>query len=137
MKKINILIAEDSVEWMNFHLETFDKYFDDIDKEISISYSAKDAFIKVLSSSINFDLIITDLEMEKVSEEIYAGQWLLNNIQKLAQCKNTKFLIISGAPDISDVAVNFEVACIPKENYINNRNILRYKFSELFDTQEY
>jgi len=130
-EKYRILIVEDSAEWVNMHKKLLDEIFEENPPQIDVSFSARDGFVKALSDS--YDLIITDLEMEKIPGENCAGAWFLKNIKGREQFKDTKFLIISGAYNITDIAMIYKADYIPKSSLINNPLLLKYKLEALLE----
>lgn len=133
--KIKILIVEDSPEWIKFHITLINEILEQNSFEIEFEMSAKSGFNKVIKKSeAGYDLIISDLEMETILEEDYAGSWLIRNIIKREECKNSKILIISGSHDIEEVAKRFNVDFIPKYALSNNPVIMSYKLEEILKT---
>lgn len=129
-KQIRILIVEDNAEWVRIHKKLLAEIYAENPPQIDVCFNAKDGFIKALSS--NYNLIITDLEMERIPGESYAGAWFLKNITGREQFQDTKFLIISGAYNIVDIAEIYKVDYIPKSSLINNPLMLKYKLESLF-----
>jgi CheY-like chemotaxis protein len=129
IKLKKILIVEDNAEWVNIHKKLLGEFFVGNLPEIDVCNNAKDGFIKALSDSYEF--IITDLEMERILGEDYAGAWFLKNIIIREQFKDTHFLIISGAYNIMDVAEKYKVDYIPKSSLINNPLVFKYKLEAL------
>ncbi|EKE03788.1 MAG: hypothetical protein ACD_20C00150G0001 [uncultured bacterium] len=130
VKKHKILIVDDTPEWLKHHLSLIDQMFKEDVFEIHTATSGRQGFNKVLQEK-NYDIVITDLEMEKVFDEDYAGVWLVRNLLNRDETKNTKFLIISGAYSIQDIADNLKVDCIAKSLLLDNPLILKYKIEEL------
>lgn len=130
--KIKILIVEDSTEWIKFHINLLNQLLEDDSFEIDFEISARAGFNKVIKKSeTRYDLIISDLEMEEISGENYAGGWFIRNILKREECKNSKILIISGSHDINQVAKEFNVDFISKYLLSNNPEIMGYKLEEI------
>ena len=130
--KIKILIVEDSPEWIQFHIKLLNELLENDSFEIDFEMSARAGFNKVIKKpETRYDLIISDLEMEEILGEHDAGSWLIMNILKTEECKNSKILIISGSHDINQVAKEFNVDFIPKYLLSNNPEIMSYKLEEL------
>jgi len=130
--KIKILIVEDSPEWIKFHINLLNQLFETDLIEIDFEMSARAGFNRVIKKSETcYDLIISDLEMEEIFGENYAGSWFVRNILKREECKNSKILIISGSHDIKEVAKGFNVDFIPKYALSNNPEIMSYKLEEI------
>jgi len=129
---IKILIVEDSPEWIKFHINLLNEILEQDSFEIDFEMSARAGFNKVIKKSeTRYDLIISDLEMEEILGENYAGSWLVRNILKRDECKNSKILIVSGSHDIKEVAKGFNVDFIPKYALSNNPEIMSYKLEEI------
>ena len=109
-----ILIAEDSAEWQRFHSSLL-KNYDKCKLEFNVCSSATDA-LTLLQASLNnqYDLIITDLQMETDFAPFYAGEWLIRQIQSLKEYINTRIIIISATYNIRLIAEKYGVLCIPK-----------------------
>jgi len=126
--KLRIFIAEDSPEWIRFHLDLLHQLLEEETFEVDYEMSARASFNKILKNP--YDLIISDLEMEDILGESYAGKWLVRNILKKEECKNSKIIIISGSPDIQAVAKELKVDFIPKYDLSRNPLLLNYKLEE-------
>jgi len=136
-QNFKILLVDDSVEWINTHITYIKTFFEEEMFLIEIATSAKDAFNLVVKSGHDpYDIIITDLEMEKIFDETYAGCWLVKNLINRKECQNTKFIIISGSYNICDIANNFNVSYIAKNSLVNNPYLLKYKIMELINIEE-
>ncbi|MDD3150259.1 MAG: hypothetical protein PHV68_05430 [Candidatus Gastranaerophilales bacterium] len=131
---MKILIVDDMPEWFNFHRKLILELLS-VDKEdIDIQMSAKSAFNKIISMPKNYyDLIITDMQMEYISDDYFAGEWLLRNIISHKNCKKTKFLIISSAYNIVQIANDFNVEYIKKAFLIKNPMLMKYQIENLLN----
>ena len=132
MKKYKILLVDDSSDWLKAHSKMLDELYTKELFDIHTATSGKQGFLKVLQEQ-DFNLVITDLEMEKLFDEPYAGSWLVKNLISREEFKNTKFLIISGAYNIWDVANSLKVQHIAKSSLIDNPMTLMYKINELLN----
>lgn len=133
-QKFKILVVDDSVEWLKSHIELIYQFFGEDLFEVNTAISAHKAFNRIFEKpDYKYDLIITDLEMEKIFGEEYAGNWLINNLINREECKDTRFLIISGSYNIRDIAEKFKVSHIPKSFLIDNPLLLKYKICELLN----
>jgi CheY-like chemotaxis protein len=132
--KLKILVVDDSHEWIKFHLGLLNNFLEKDSFSVDFEMSGKAGFSKILKTSANpYDLIISDLEMEDIAEESYAGEWFVRSILKREELKNTKILIISGSHDIDQVAKRQNVDFIPKHLLYNNPVLLTYKLEEIFN----
>jgi CheY-like chemotaxis protein len=130
--KLKILIVEDSPEWIKFHVNLLNELLEKDSCEIDFEMSAGAGFNRVIKNTeIPYDLIISDLEMEEIQGESYAGSWFIRNIIKREECKNSKILIISGSHDIHEAAKELNVDFIPKYVLSNNPVIMSYKLEEV------
>lgn|SRR5574344_1561155 len=124
MKK-RVLIVDDMNGWRNFHKEFLQNFYND-DIEIQTANSAKEAYDTVYNNlNTPFDLIITDLQMELDFEPKHAGEWLVEQIQKLNQFNNKKIIIISATYNIKSIAENLNVNFLQKS--VITRDLAAYK----------
>jgi len=124
---MKILIVDDSMEWVKFHINLLNQFFEKGSAEIYFEMSAKSGFNRVLKEAKSpYDIIISDLEMEKMQDDSYAGSWFVRNILARKECCSSKIIIISGSYDISDIAKGFNVDFIPKDVILNNPQALLY-----------
>lgn len=128
MKKI--LIVDDSIEWINFHINSFNTLFNKNEYKIDTAMSAKEGLL-ALNKDLDYDLIISDLEMEQVFNENYAGVWFIKEAKQIINPKKSKIIIISGAYNIKQIAEELNVDYIPKPTLINNLITFKYKIDEL------
>ncbi len=129
---MKILIVDDNFEWIQFHIYLLNELLEERSCEIDYELSARAGFSRVIKNHQKcYDLIISDLEMEEILQETYAGAWFVRNIIKREECKNSKILIISGSYDIKDIAKSLDVNFIPKFILSENPSILRYKLEEM------
>ena len=114
MKKF--LIADDSSSWLKHH-ESVIKFLYGEDADITLAASANEANDMLYQNSNEpYDIIITDLQMESDYAPLYAGEWLVEQIQNLPAYKNTKIIIISATSSIRLIAERYNVDYIPKYN---------------------
>lgn len=128
---MNILIVDDSQEWINSHLSMLVQLYPDMKQEPDIAMSAREGLTKVVASNKTYDIIISDMEMETVFEECYAGEWLIKRLKQCSECKNSKIIVVSGAYDIEDIAKRLDVDYIPKSSLLSNPLLFKYKIDEL------
>lgn len=125
MKKI--LIVDDSSSWRKYHTEAIQKLFPN-KLEIDTADFAQTAVEKLfLNMDTPYDIILTDMQMESDFLPLYAGEWLIEEIQKLSAYKNTKIVIISATNSIRLIAEKYNVDYIPKYNC---RDINSYRIIE-------
>lgn len=110
---MKILITDDVKGWRDYHSAVIRELFDNA--EIHTAESAKEGYDKLFENEKEpFDIIITDLQMEKDFAPQYAGEWFVEQIKDFKSCLNTKVVIISAAYNIRLIAENLGVECIPK-----------------------
>lgn len=130
-----VLIVDDSYEWIKFHRYNLMTLFPQGLFEITTADCAAEGIQKVKESECEFDLIISDLQMEMIQGEAHAGMWMIKTIQKNNLCPNSKIIIISASYDIKDVAEFLNVEHIPKGLLVGSPNLLQYKVSELLNIE--
>ncbi len=126
MKKL--LIADDSSSWRNYHKAAIEKLFNgkfSIDTA-DFASTANDLLYENLKTP--YDVILTDMQMESDFLPLYAGEWLIEQIQKLSAYKNTQIVIISATNSIRLIAEKYNVDYIPKYNC---RNLDSYKIIQV------
>ena len=125
MKKI--LIVDDIEGWRNYHSEILAKIFPDA--KIILADSAKVGYDKLLENTDKpFDIIISDLQMEKDYEPKYAGEWFVEQVKTFKAYQKTKIVIISAAYNIHYIAEMLGVDCISKttaRNFPDSYDFLR------------
>ena len=128
---IKILVVDDMSQWRNFHKNALSVVLKDRDFDLTVKSSATEAREDIQkNSSTQYDLIITDLQMELDYEPDHAGEWLVKEVQKLSGYKNTKIIIVSAAYNIKIIAQNSKVDCIAKPTLINNLLVYELKIKE-------
>jgi len=113
MKKM--LIVDDASGWRRHHEAVIRSIFPnafEIDTADS-AYSANE--LLYLNVDAPYDVILTDMQMESDFLPLYAGEWLIEQIQKIGAYKNAKIIIISASPSIRLIAENYHVDYIPKQ----------------------
>lgn len=114
MKKM--LIVDDSIGWVNHHMECIKTLYPDI-FEIDTANSAGSANDLLYGYTENpYDIILTDMQMETDYLPLLAGEWLIEQIQLMKEYINTKIVIISASPHIKLIAEKYNVDYIPKYN---------------------
>ncbi len=109
MKKV--LIVDDVNGWVKFNSDVIRELFGDV--EIVTANSAAEAY-DVLLQGLDFDIIITDLQMEETFSPKYAGEWLVEQIRTFNRYNATKVVMISASYNIRQIANSLGVECIPK-----------------------
>lgn len=125
MKKI--LVVDDTPHWINTHLFAL-KYHFDKNIEIDSANSAKQGYQFITKNMLApYDIILVDMEMEDEFVPLFAGEWLIQQIQALSEYNNTRIFIISSAAAIAKIAEKYGVNYIPKSNC---EDIMEYKIIE-------
>lgn len=113
MKKF--LIVDDEIGWRNHHTNVIKNIINYA--QINTADSAKSAY-DILLQQKDFDVIITDMQMERAFLPKYDGEWLIEQIKTFPKYNNTKVIIISAAENIRNIATKYNVECIPKQTAI-------------------
>ena len=109
MKKI--LIADDIKGWRDYNSNIMEELFEDA--QLVTADCAKQAY-DILLTGQDFDIIITDLQMEDDFLPKLAGEWLIEQIRTFNRYINTKIVIISASYNARHIADVMNVKCIPK-----------------------
>lgn len=125
MKKI--LVVDDSSGWLNFHRSALKEIYGDV-FEVETADSARagyDAIYRNLKEP--YSLIISDLQMELDFEPQHAGEWFVEQVQKMSQYRNVPIIVISASYNVRSVAQRLNVNCLPKSIAVND--LLAYKLA--------
>jgi DNA-binding NtrC family response regulator len=124
-----ILIVDDETSWLSSHKEIIESSFQEV-FTIELASSAKQA-LEVIKEFAP-QLVISDMEMEKIENGMYAGEYLIKTVKDLYPDIVT--IIISGAPDGEKIAErNCVKAFIPKWSLASYPLQLKLTISEIFD----
>jgi DNA-binding NtrC family response regulator len=125
----NILLVDDDPTWLSSHSEVIHSAFPEMFR-IRFAANAAEA-LKLLDDMIP-DIVITDLEMEKLQNKMYAGEFLIKKINEKHPA--LKIIIISGAPELDKIGERNTVAgVIPKWSLLNYPVHLKLLLSDIFD----
>ncbi len=126
-----ILIVDDTKAWLAFHRELITQLYGNL-FEITTASSAYEA-IDIVRHNIHnpFSLIISDLQMEMDYEPLLAGEWLVENVQKIRAYDRTHIVLISSMSNIEFIAQKYGVECISKSLLIYNKLAMKYMFEKL------
>jgi DNA-binding NtrC family response regulator len=112
MKKM--LIVDDSRNWLEYHAQAVRELFGG-EFTIDMADSAKRGFEKVTANLDEpYDVILTDMQMEIDFSPLYAGEWLVKQIQFYKEYADTKIIIISATSNIRQIAEKYKIGYIPK-----------------------
>jgi CheY-like chemotaxis protein len=127
---MRFLVADDGYDWVKFHSQNIKNAMPHA--QIDIAMSGFDALNMALKQDENYyDIILSDMQMEDVEDESYAGIWLIKRLLASGKCKNTKIIIISAVYNIKEVAKNLNVNYISKSLLISHPIAFEYKLKEL------
>lgn len=127
---MRFLVVDDDRGWLNHHAMVIGQIFPDA--EIVLKNSAINAYQELLSQRDDyFDVILTDMQMEHVDDELFAGVWLLKQLFLMDKASKAKIIIISGVYNIKTIADEFGVDYIPKSSLIRSPLVFEYKLKEL------
>jgi CheY-like chemotaxis protein len=134
MSKIyNILAVDDVEDWLIYYNKLLFEMFKNY--KYSFEESAQKG-LKTATKNVNYDLVISDLEMEHISDECCAGEWMLQHLVNKKGFENTKFIIISARYDIEDIAKKLKVDYIPKNLLLSSPILFKYKVTEVLNLLE-
>ena len=128
---MRVLTVDDSFDWLNIHSNVLSGIFEDSLELISAN-SASEA-IDIYKSDYRenpFDLVITDLQMEGNFEPLYAGEWLIKEIQNLNASQ--PILIVSSCFNIEQIANTYNVDYISKRLIISDLDAYQLKLEGLY-----
>lgn len=114
INKKKILIVDDSRGWLEYHQSALNDFYGD--KFITeTANSAREGYDMVYNNLKEpYILIISDLQMELDFEPKHAGEWFIEQVQKLNQYRNVPIIIISASYNVRSVANKLDVNCVPK-----------------------
>lgn len=129
---MRFLIVDDSYDWMKYHYANIQKAMPEA--EIDTAMSGWEGLNKVLGKDANYyDVIFTDMQMEDVDDEDYAGTWLVKRLSSSGKCTKTKIVIISAVYNITEVAKNLNVDYLSKSSLVASTTAFEYKLKELLN----
>jgi CheY-like chemotaxis protein len=100
--------------------------------QIELAASAYEGLKKVQEHDANYyDFILSDMQMEDVDSEIYAGIWFIKQVLGSKKAEKSKIIVISAVYNISEVARNLNVNYISKSSLISSPSVFEYKLKEL------
>lgn len=124
MKKI--LVVDDSRSWVDYHKSMLENIYGE-EFTVETADSARSGYDMIYNNLKNpYSLIITDLQMEMDLPKL-AGEWLVEQTQKLKEYVNTPIIMISAMYNIRQVAQNYNVSCLPKVTAA--RDLTAYKLA--------
>ena len=127
---MRFLIVADGYDWVKFHSNNISKAMPHA--QIDVAMSGLEALNMVSKQDKNYyDIILSDMQMEEVEDELYAGIWLIKRLLASGKCKNTKIIIISAVYNIKEVARNLNVNYMSKSSLISSSQSFEYKLKEL------
>ena len=128
---MKILVADDSFDWLNMHSLTLNEVFGE-DAEIISACSASEALniYKDEYKDEPFYLVITDMQMESDFEPMYAGEWLIKEIQALNELQN--ILIVSSTSNIELIAADNGVDYISKQTILDDPDYFKTRLETLY-----
>ena len=109
-----MLIVDDSSSWRRYHKDCIEQLYKD-KYDITLAASAAQAN-DLLYAEVDetYDIILTDIQMESDYLPLYAGEWLIEQIQNFDAYKNSRVIIISAAMNIKFIAEKYNVEYIRK-----------------------
>lgn len=128
METVNkILVVDDSIGWLNYHKSALNEFYG-TEFAVDAANSARQGYDMIYNNLQNpYKLIISDLQMESDFEPKLAGEWFIEQVQKLNEYRNTKIIIISATYKIKMIADNLQVNSLSKA--IAARDLTSYKLA--------
>lgn len=128
-----ILIVEDSPSWLDYHKSLLEKIYE-TEFVIETANSARNGY-DMIYNNLNppYSLIITDLQMESDFEPKYAGEWFVEQVQKMKEYTNTPIIMISATYNIRQIAQSYNVNCLPKVTAARDLNAYKLAIEELIE----
>lgn len=127
---MRVLVVDDGYDWIKFHSQNIKHTMPHA--QIDVAMSGFEALNMVLKQDENYyDIILSDMQMEDVEGESYAGIWLIKRLLVSGKCENSKIIIISAVYNIKEVAKNLNVNYISKSSIISSPIVFEYKLKEL------
>ena len=129
--KYRVLIVDDTTAWRYFHKELIEQLYGDL-FEFEMAASATEA-VDIVRHNIEkpFSLIISDLQMELDYEPLLAGEWFIENVQKISAYSRTHIVIVSSMSNIEFIAKKYNVECVSKPLLIYNKLAMKYMLEKL------
>lgn len=129
---MRFLVVDDSYDWLKFHRSNILATMPDA--QIDLATSAYEGLKIITGHEDNYyDVIISDMQMEDVESEVYAGIWLIKQILAGKKCKNNRIIAISATYNIKEIANNLNVNYISKSSLIASPMVFEYKLKELLN----
>ncbi len=127
---MRFLVVDDGYDWIKFHSQNIKHTMPHA--QIDVAMSGFEALNMVLKQDENYyDIILSDMQMEDVEGESYAGIWLIKRLLASGKCEKAKIIIISAVYNIKEVAKNLNVNYISKSSIISSPIVFEYKLKEL------
>lgn len=130
MDKKKILIVDDSKGWLDYHKEALTKIYGD-KFILETASSARDGYDKIYNNLNDpYALIITDLQMEWDFEPKHAGEWFVEQIQKMNEYNNVPIIIVSASYNVRSISNHLGVNCLPKVSAAKDINTYKLAMEE-------
>lgn len=127
---MRFLVVDDGYDWVKFHKQNILNTMPHA--QVDTATSAFEGLKAVMNKDENYyDVILSDMQMEEVVEESYAGIWLIKRLLTSKKCNKSKIIIISAVYNIREVAKNLNVDYISKSSLIACPSAFEYKLKEL------
>lgn len=127
---MRFLVVDDGYDWIKFHRQNILTTMPHA--QIDTATSAFEGLKAVMEKDENYyDVIFSDMQMEEVDSEPYAGIWLIKRLLESKKCTKSKIIIISAVYNIREVAKNLNVDYISKSSLIASPSVFDYKLKEL------
>lgn len=127
-----ILIVDDSRSWLDYHKSVLENIYGDA-FIIETAVSARNGYDMIYNNLKEpYALIITDLQMEMDLPKL-AGEWLVEQVQKIKEYATTPIIMISAMYNIRQVAQNYNINCLPKATAARDLTAYKLTMDELIN----
>ena len=90
---MRFLVVDDGYDWIKFHSQNIKHTMPHA--QIDVAMSGFEALNMVLKQDENYyDIILSDMQMEDVEGESYAGIWLIKRLLASGKCEKAKIIIM-------------------------------------------
>ncbi len=109
-----MLIVDDSASWRRYHQDVIRQIYKGRFETETADSALNANDLIYANEKTPYDIILTDMQMESNFLPLYAGEWLIEQVQKIPSYNNTRIIIISAANNIKFIAEKYGVEYIPK-----------------------
>ena len=128
-----ILVVDDSRSWLDYHKSLLEKIYGE-EFIVETANSARNGYDMIYNNLKEpYSLIVTDLQMELDFEPKYAGEWFVEQVQKMKEYANAPIIMISATYNIRQIAQAYNVSCLPKVTAARDLTAYKLAMDELVE----